>query len=412
MGKVRGRPVVDRKQELGKLIAEGRTIVQIANELSLSRSHVQKSIKKYGLKANEDSEKKSTDRLGDEYMKVVVFALSKATSFSDLCSILNATETRTRYLLQRFKLKLPPSLYKRKETRKPKKPSKIKAIRAKTVNHYWQEEEVADWIMEFNRTGSERVYLKIYPKLLEMGEIIWRRYFAARNIQFGYKATKDLLNDAIAKVTETLKNYQPDRGRTYSYCQTVLKWYFVDRVKHNSPYEFVSSDFEETYDVDQVENYFDDGIYIKELKSQFLAKINKYRKDKADKKHLDRIHFTLAVLDIIETALENDTYGNKYFLGFLCRRLEPSAKIKNVINDLRASHVIPNDFIALRNKVSTTRILNKYLKVPLKLATDEDIYDAYTEYQNQKEPYRGPKSKYLTPEEIEERKNELEKIND
>lgn len=99
-------------------------------------------------------------------------------------------------------------------------------------------------------------YRKVLPRLKKMGESILRRYFSYLTDD----TAQDLIMDAIAMLI-TKGNYNPEKPKLYSYCGTIFKRYFYDKLVVEKQFAKNGSRIDNNYDITDDEWVIDNVSY-------------------------------------------------------------------------------------------------------------------------------------------------------
>lgn len=96
-------------------------------------------------------------------------------------------------------------------------------------NNYFKdkhEQLVLDWIAASADTRQQFIiYSKLSPAIRNMAEIIGRRYFA-----IPFSRQKEYEDDAVTHCFLKMYLYVPGKTKAYSYCGTIIKNYFMDKM--------------------------------------------------------------------------------------------------------------------------------------------------------------------------------------
>lgn len=192
--------------------------------------------------------------------------------------------------------------------------------------NYWGEAEDKQ-LMLFLYSGSTRLekhraITKIYPKMRQMGRIILERYFSRYN-------DYDLIDDAISNFLLRV-DYDPDKGRMYSYMGTSFRYYFHEKLvqKYESPKRI---DVDTNYDIGDNEwltstvghqpdfeqfDYSDRELLLNKIIAHIDGIISTIQAEKDKLKKKKKYHHEGVDLHgrEIEFLMVSKDYFNKYFL--------------------------------------------------------------------------------------------------
>lgn len=116
----------------------------------------------------------------------------------------------------------------------------------------WTKED-DELIIEYIESGDKRLFLELYPKILDMATIIFKHYGYNNTIKDDY-----VIKEAVAKVATNLKRFNKNKGRPYSFIYRVIKNYYLDVIRIINLYN------EEEYLDDKEYDVEDYGLWVDE----------------------------------------------------------------------------------------------------------------------------------------------------
>lgn len=125
---------------------------------------------------------------------------------------------------------------------------------------YWRQEQDDDmrimWTTDSNTKEWLEAYRRTLPRLKIMGESILRRYYS----YFENDIVDDLVMDAITQLIVSGK-YNPEKPKLYSYCGTIIKRYFYDRLVIQKRWFKNGALIDDNYDITDDEWVIDNVVY-------------------------------------------------------------------------------------------------------------------------------------------------------
>lgn len=141
------------------------------------------------------------------------------------------------------------------------------------MNYFGEIEEQA--IIDFNlsKSSSERNQIfetKLNLPLHIMCQCILKSYFSCL-------INKDELileDDALAHLVDKMSHFDPNKAKAYSYCQTIVKNYFIQKCKNNlKNQKRFKHDYDKCYKIYEIEYDIDYDYKIKSIINDTINKI-------------------------------------------------------------------------------------------------------------------------------------------
>lgn len=279
-------------------------------------------------------------------------------------------------------LKVKPIRIPKEKRLKPPKPTKVKVLktkeRKKKNGNYWDEEEMKNKILQYNEIKSEILLKEMIVKFQKMTETIWSRYFAKRNLVLNTRM-KEVCNDAMTQLVLNLYYYNQSKGRSYSFCQTVIKNYFNTLVSQPPPIQRITSSTE-LYSNEFLESSA--GVDTVQLdESEFLRLKTIYLKRLKSTNHLPKMYQT--ALPYIIRMVEEDRIYNPYYVHFILASVMKYdlMRVKRLKVCLVAEGVLPRIFSKKISHEDALSMISEYLIKNKLERNEENIFNAFEDYQ-------------------------------
>ena len=104
------------------------------------------------------------------------------------------------------------------------------------MGKYWngEQDELVEVINNTSGTTQQRAINELYPALEMMGEAILNRYFRGSFNPWEYK---DIVTEAISRVIQKLHMFNPERAKSFSFCQTIIRNFYLTKLVKTSEKE-------------------------------------------------------------------------------------------------------------------------------------------------------------------------------
>lgn len=140
----------------------------------------------------------------------------------------------------------------------------------KAVGNYWTEEQdnaIAEFVLETDLRKRDQIFnKKLYAQLVAMSQTILKKYFR--------KEDDVLVNDAVSHCVTVLSKFNPERAKSYSFCQTVIKNHFHDAIVRKNPPKFDTLDSIMDFESPYLSDYDDE-----DLKGEVILKLKSVQKE-------------------------------------------------------------------------------------------------------------------------------------